>query len=99
MPTLAELLDIELSGRFRAVVYDDWKLIWTPYQTPESSWELYDLIGDPDETTNVYRDGDPRVAVMKGQLRAWLERGASTPDGPGASESDLRALRALGYVE
>ncbi|NQX10425.1 sulfatase [Microbacteriaceae bacterium VKM Ac-2855] len=56
-------------------------------------WELYDLIEDPDELTNVY--GDPAYAAVREQLEAamWTEQ-ARLKDQPHPSQPTPALLRA-----
>jgi arylsulfatase A-like enzyme len=74
----------------------DWKLV--EYPRLEGGWRraLYALADDPGETRDVAAQ-NPQVVE---RLAAQLERWAATPlPAPGLSDSDLEALRALGYVE
>ncbi len=89
----------DVAGRFRAVVHDDWKLIWTPFQTPDREWELYDLRSDPAETRNLYRADHPRVADLRHRLEAWLEPHEQATRRAPIRPEDEEALRALGYIE
>ena len=59
-------------GHHFALRRGDWKLVrasgfgrWTPRE--DASWELYDLVKDPDEQTNVY--DDPAYAKVRDQLK------------------------------
>ena len=64
----------------------------------EGGWQraLYDLRDDPGET----RDVSAQHLEVVERLAAELERWAATPlPASGLSDSDLDALRALGYVE
>jgi len=63
-----------------------WKLIlaagsggWTDGGDPEQAVQLYDLARDLGETHNIAADYPERVAAMRGQLDALIERGRSTP--------------------
>jgi arylsulfatase len=89
----------DVSGRFRSVVQDDWKLIWTPFAEGEDAWELYDVGADPDETANLYRPDHPAVLRLAPRLASWTARseGASPPRP--LSEEDEATLRELGYLE
>jgi choline-sulfatase len=92
----------DVAGRFRAVVLDDWKLVFTPYLADADAWELYDLASDPNETRNLHRDvSDPqRLARLKRDLDAWLAKSAAEPAPTRAlSDADRDALRRLGYLE
>ena len=86
-----------VAGRFRAVVSGDWKLIWTPGQTPELEYELYNLRTDPGETANLYTPDDPQAASLKQYLQGWLR--VTQDDDHGPTREDLQALKALGYVD
>jgi arylsulfatase A-like enzyme/Flp pilus assembly protein TadD len=89
-----------VEGRFRSVILDDWKLIWTPFLPDSDAWELYDLGADPDETQNLYRSDHPQVASLKAHLDEWLAVAplGSTP-APPLTHEDREALRKLGYIE
>lgn len=87
----------DVAGRFRAVILGDWKLIWTPFQTEDAAWELYDLSADPDETKNLYSPDRPEVGPLRAQLDRWMR--TSFEDAvPNLEGEDLEALKALGYV-
>lgn len=87
-----------VEGRFRAVTFENWKLIWTPFQPDSDAWELYDLAADPDETTNLYRSDHPQVARLKAQLEQWLASD-SIGSAPAPTAEDRNALKQLGYIE
>ena len=89
-------LRFDLAGRFRTIVLGDWKLIWTPAQSAELEFELYNLNDDPNETDNLYVPGHREAERLKALLRLWLQPGN---DGPAAlTEDDAQRLRSLGYV-
>jgi tetratricopeptide (TPR) repeat protein len=70
---------------------DRWKYIRAPRP------ELYDLIQDPGETSNVIRD-QPEVAR---ELSTYLQKlldAAPPPEVPQADEQTMEQLRSLGYV-
>lgn len=90
-------VSFNVSGRFRAVLADDWKLIWTPGQKPDLEYELYNLRSDPDETENLYSPEHPQSAPLKRLLHAWLR--VTDDDNLPPTKEDLEALKALGYVE
>jgi arylsulfatase A-like enzyme len=90
-------VDFSLAGRLRTVIDGRWKLIWTPRQTPRREFALYDLEADPAEQRNLYAPDHPEAARLRGLLKGWLRGGAVQARTP--SEADLRALRALGYIE
>jgi arylsulfatase A-like enzyme len=89
----------DVAGRFRAAISEDWKLIWTPGQSPDLEYQLYDLDRDPHETRNLYAEDHPRVAELKKNLEQWMRRGLPERDSAEPSESDRETLRALGYLE
>jgi arylsulfatase A-like enzyme len=88
-----------IEGRIRSVVIGDWKLIWTPFQTGDLEWELYDLAEDPDETRNLYRPDHPQVKRLESALRRWLAEQPGAESLPEIGEEDFEGLRALGYVQ
>ncbi len=90
----------DVSGRLRAVILGDWKLIWTPGRVGDDQFELYDLAADPGETNNVYASNRDAAAPLRAALAAWLQTGAEDP--PGARRAvlapgDMEILRSLGY--
>ena len=90
----------DVAGRFRAVISKDWKLIWTPGQSPDLEYQLYDLGSDPQETKNLYAADDSQVAELKKSLERWMRRGRAGQGGSAElSDSDREALHALGYLE
>ncbi|HEY5658761.1 MAG TPA: sulfatase [Myxococcota bacterium] len=65
---------------------------------------------DPEERRDAYAPDDPRVRALDAELSGWLERLADfelpfepvdkhPPGRPGQDPQELRALRALGYLE
>lgn len=86
----------DVAGRFRTVIEDDWKLIWTPGHP--SPYELYDLATDPAESKDLFRPDHPRLAGLQDSLRRWF-RSASEGEAKSApSSEDIEALRSLGYL-
>ena len=90
-------VDFTVTGRFRAVLLGDWKLIWTPEQTPDLEYQLYDLRSDPQEISDLYAPDHPQVAHLKQLLKKWLR--VTEDDGLPPTKEDLEALKALGYVQ
>jgi len=85
----------DVAGRFRTVLLDDWKLIWTPGGAPE--WKLFDLAADPGETHDLWTPDHPTGRVLRKHLEDWLrgmDQQVATPDA-----RDLELLRSLGYIE
>jgi arylsulfatase A-like enzyme len=90
----------DVPGRFRAVVLDDWKLIWTPFLPDEEAWQLFDLASDPHEAHDVFRLDHPRFAALRLLLEEWAARTGTVSEQPHVvSARDEAALRELGYVE
>ncbi len=97
-PALVERrIQNDVAGRFRAVFLGDWKLIWTPFQTPDREWELYDVVNDPHETKNLYDPDRPEIQQLRAQLQAWLQD-SFQDETPILEGPDLEALKALGYI-
>jgi arylsulfatase A-like enzyme len=88
----------DVAGRFRAVFRDRWKLVWTPFQTPEREFALYDLEADPSEENDLYRPDHPEAARLRRDLEGWL-RGMDDETVTAFDERDVELLRSLGYVE
>jgi len=86
----------DVAGRFRAVLMDDWKLVWTP-EAPEREWQLFDLARDPGETRDRWRPEHPEGRALRAHLKGWLQGMDQVPVTPDAR--DLELLRSLGYVE
>ncbi|MGE0398693.1 MAG: sulfatase [Kofleriaceae bacterium] len=42
------------------------------YRISDSSWEIYDLVNDPDEKKNI-ADSDPNAEKLKAELAAWID--------------------------
>jgi choline-sulfatase len=89
----------DVTGRFRAIVFGDWKLIWTPHLSDDEAWEFYYLRDDPEETLDLYNASLPEVQWLKQQLTNWMEKGSMDKIGEGYSEDDVKALRSLGYIQ
>jgi arylsulfatase A-like enzyme len=84
-------------NRVRRVVYsENWKYI----SSSDNMNELYDIVADPDERTNLM-SSKPRIAArLSEQLRALLSapvRPHEEVTVPSYSEEELERLRALGY--
>lgn len=86
----------DVAGRFRTVMLDDWKLVWTP-DAPDREWQLFDLSEDPGETRDLWRDDHPQGRALRGHLEGWLQGMDQEPVIPDARDMEL--LRSLGYVE
>jgi uncharacterized sulfatase len=53
-----------IEGRWKLIVPD-------PVNAPDSGVELYDVIADPHENTNVAASEPDRVARMRARINAW----------------------------
>ena len=95
-PFIRRRVGFDVAGRFRSVTDGDWKLIWTPGQSPDLRFELYNLGDDPDETRNLYDPAHPQAQRLQSLLSDWVQ--APNETGREPSASDMEALRSLGYV-
>jgi len=86
----------DVAGRFRAVMVDNWKLIWTP-ESPDTEWQLFDLTRDPEEARNLWHPSHARGRELQAELQAWLRGMDQQPVALDEKEREL--LRSLGYVE
>ncbi len=91
----------DVSGRFRAVWLDEWKLIFTPYQSAENRFELYRLDEDPAETRNLAPEHPEVVSRLFAELRQWMKEDPELRKKtlPELSDDDRQRLRSLGYVQ
>lgn len=85
--------------RKRAVVYQDWKLI---YNIDNKRYELYNLSTDRRERHNLWRSGEPDAVRMRKLLRPRLVefgriKGKAAPKIELTPEQ-LENLRSLGYI-
>ncbi|MBW2360936.1 MAG: hypothetical protein JRG84_08545, partial [Deltaproteobacteria bacterium] len=62
------------AGRFRTVIEGRHKLIWTPGATPGQRFELYDLVDDPEERSDLSDLEPKRRAALQHRLNAWMRR-------------------------
>jgi arylsulfatase A-like enzyme len=88
----------DISGRFRSVIFDGWKLIWTPFQQPGLLYELYDVESDPDETDNLYEVEKARSGVLEKYLQEWMALQSQTAEETRPTQKDLEILKSLGYI-
>ncbi len=115
-PALAEA--VYFGPERKAIRMDGYKYIWVPNlesQTPRTfrgieQFELFNLVEDPGETTNLYHER-PELAekmhhALLGELKAALDIHERLREQRPASDQEteveddvLDALRALGYIE
>jgi arylsulfatase A-like enzyme len=62
--------------------------------------QVFDLLADPGERTNLMARQPAEAGRLAGELRAWRKTGGRAPVAPPSlSPEDREALRALGYVQ
>jgi arylsulfatase A-like enzyme len=88
-----EPYDLAHWSPLRALVTGPWKYIRSPRA------ELYDLVADPHELTNLALKNPEQVQQLEGELAAWETRmNQRMADAVALSETDRRALSGLGYA-
>lgn len=90
-------MHFSIAGRFRSVILDGWKLIWTPGRAT-MAYELYDLKADPHETVNLI-DQHPEIALELAELVTRWTVSAGQSEDQTIPEDDLERLRSLGYIQ
>jgi len=89
----------DIAGRPRCAIFNDWKLIWTPFQKPELLYELYNMAQDPGETKDLYDPSHPVFRTMEPILQNWLDSQKKDMRETQPSKKDLEILRSLGYIK
>jgi arylsulfatase A-like enzyme len=89
----------DISGRFRSVIFDGWKLIWTPFQEQGMLYELYDVETNPGETENLYDMELTRAGNLEGYLQDWMALQSHPAEESPPTKEDLEILKSLGYVK
>jgi len=89
----------DIAGRFRSVIFDGWKLIWTPFQEPGMLYELYDIESDPAESNNLYEVEKTRAGVLEKYLQEWMALQTEPAEETQPTPKDLKILRSLGYIK
>jgi arylsulfatase A-like enzyme len=89
----------DISGRFRSVIFDGWKLIWTPFQQPGMLYEFYDIESDPGETHNLYEVEKARAGVLEKYLQEWMTLQSQPVVETRPTQKDLEILKSLGYIK
>jgi len=93
--------------KLRTVIKDNWKLIYVPVKDSASPtgrrsyYELYDIDGDWDEKYDLI-DSQPEVfRELKSVIESWCaaDTGSVFADVIELEEEDIKALRALGYIQ
>jgi len=94
-------------GKWRMVRTERWKLVLIPHPKGDL-FELYDLISDPAETKNLYRDLPGEAGKLWPLLKAWLEKDPERNARGSAEEekalkaldpAELQQLKTLGYLK
>ena len=81
----------------RAIVKDGFKLV---ERKVGNTFELYDLVADPLERTNLYKVDVERAQALKAELAQWGEHIASTAMSSEETEltgAESSSLEAMGY--
>ena len=89
----------DIAGRPRCAIFNDWKLIWTPFQRPELLYELYNTAEDAGETKSLYDPSHPVFKTMEKVLRDWLDSQKRDVRETQPNQKDLKILRSLGYIK
>ena len=89
----------DIPGRFRSVIFEGWKLIWTPFQQPGMLYELYDLESDPEETRNLYDMERARADILEKYLQQWMSLQSEPAEQAPPTQKDLEILKSLGYIK
>jgi arylsulfatase A-like enzyme len=88
-----EPFDLAHWSPLRALVTGPWKYIRSPRP------ELYDMLADPHEVTNLAIKNPSQLQQLEGELAAWETRmNQRMADNVALSERDRRALSGLGYT-
>lgn len=88
----------DVNGRFRSVIFDQWKLIWTPYQKAELLYEIYDVGSDLYETEDLLHPDRRKAEMLKALLADWVSQQRQKTKKTKPTQKDLEALKALGYI-
>jgi len=80
-----------------AVSDGEWKYIH--HRNREQESELYNLVEDPGETTNLIAERSDIARLMRKNLEERAELSTSAPDTDGMSREDIERLQSLGYVQ
>ncbi len=89
----------ELSDFLSCLIKGRWKII---YDSKANSWELYDIVNDFNETTNLAEAMPDTLSVLKTSLLKWLKSQEQLhPQRSRAryNPETRRQLKALGYVQ
>ena len=86
-----------IKGKWRMIRTNEWKLIYIHH--PEKDiYELYDLLNDPNEGTNLISRKPEIASMLKEKLFKWIESSKEDKD-MDLTERSKRLLRKLGYME
>ena len=89
----------DISGRFRCVIHGRWKLIWTPFQSQDLLYELYEIAFDPDEIKDLYNPSHSKFPMLDKLLKEWISEEGQMVKETKPSKKDLETLRSLGYIK
>jgi arylsulfatase A-like enzyme len=98
-PTSAYIsLNKKMDRMERALVKGRWKMI----RSNRGRRELYDMVADPEETTNLWNQRSEIARELDGRMRDWVATGGGqTPlrkSGPSDPEM-MQRLKSLGYAQ
>jgi len=98
-PVYAELsrrVDYPTLGDLWSLREDPWKLIYSPEGRPA---ELYNVLEDPQEITNLSSKDPERVKEMEGKLIQWMGEKGKHSRSPHVEGLTREKLRSLGYLQ
>jgi arylsulfatase A-like enzyme len=85
---------------YRSVRMGDLKLIERQMGDEEMTYELFDLLTDPEEKIDLAKSRSADVDRLKGVLEGRANYGGNSPSGPKVemTPAEIEELRSLGYV-
>ena len=90
---------LDESRQIHAVRGRRWKLIRYPAAHGDDYLELYDLLADPGETSDLAAENTAVVAELSAELDRWLALRRDTAESPELSPELREELEALGYLQ
>lgn len=88
----------EKPRHFRSVQDGRWKMVLGLGGRRTTGLELYDLIADPLETSNLATKHPEELRRLRAELMRWVKNRPGRHAGQEEDEETEKALRALGYV-